>query len=168
MTEIWTSGVKRITFAAPTTAAEEWDLYTRGPRFESTYNIYHLGGLIHYLTVDGFPANKVKKNMNLMLTYMGLGGIITLSPPQNFHLNPIERDSSTFAMPGWYLSLLFYRHDVQNFSSKKCDERRLKYYVYTFDIVIDMPTLHSAIEIPPSSKERSLAPIACKPSGAHL
>jgi hypothetical protein len=31
--EIWTSGVRRVTFAAPSTAAEEWDLYTRGPRF---------------------------------------------------------------------------------------------------------------------------------------
>ena len=33
--EIWTSGVRRVTFAAPTSAAQEWDLFDRGPRFVS-------------------------------------------------------------------------------------------------------------------------------------
>ena len=34
--EFWASGEHRVTFAPPTTRAEEWDLLERGPRSDST------------------------------------------------------------------------------------------------------------------------------------
>ena len=78
--EFWEAGEHQVTFSAPTSKAEEWDLVSRGPRLfvfpvsaeRITYNLAATLALFEPVLTQGVGPSFANLNRNFLKSYVGL------------------------------------------------------------------------------------------------